>query len=76
MRKLFLSRVFVATAAVLVIGPDGGVVVSGHAGNPVTLDEVYRLVRPGGISYKVAKMIGRGHIQSRAYISENSFERW
>ena len=59
MRKRFLMRILIATAAVLVIGRDRRVVVAGDAGNPPLGESSHDLVRPRRVSDEIAEMIRR-----------------
>jgi hypothetical protein len=74
-RQLFLPRILVAAAAVLVIGRDRRVVVAGDPLDPRPSQPLDDLVRPRCVADEVTEMIGRIDVSPTTYGGKHRFER-
>ena len=64
-RQLFLPRILVAAAAVLVVGRDRRVVVAGDARDPRLAQPLDDLVRPRRVADEITEVIGRIDVSPR-----------
>src|SRR5687767_13412578 len=74
-RQLFLSRVFVSAAAMLVIGTYRRIVVSRDALDVRFTQPCHGLVRPWRVPYEVTEVVRSDNVRSTDDIIEHGFER-
>ena len=74
-RKLFLPRILVPTAAVLVVRRDRRVVVARDAGIPLLDDSRDDLVRPWRVADEIAEVVRRVDVARARDVREHRIER-